>query len=358
MADQKLQTRNVFIDTSIFVSENFSVNGTKFETLIGLAQNEQVFVKSTEITIREIEVKIKEAVQDAEKAIVQTRKKARILRNLGPKSEYKRVFDVFPTERIVNRIKKQFKSYLKKSNTKILQALKIRPNCVFDKYFNNEPPFGSEKKKSEFPDAFMLFALEKWCEQNGQNIYVITKDNDMKAACTCSERLLYIPTLQEFLELVLRNNLALTKLIHQRFAKNQDKIKSIVKEKVQDLWIWLEDQDGEATITSVYEVILGNESIIKMSDFSATVEFDATISFQAEISYDDLDTASYDSEEKRLIAWQKIEDTVEREVTLPVELAFEFSPDDNEHFLLHHVMINDGEPFRIWADEEAETFYK
>lgn len=353
-----LLTRNVFIDTSIFVSENFNVQGTKFDSLAALAREERVFIKSSDITLREIICNLEEVVETAATVIQKTKKEARILRNLGLKSSYHAIFTEFPTAEIISKLTKQIKRFFKSSNTEILPALKVSPSSVFDKYFTKKPPFGLGKKKTEFPDAFVLSALEKWCDKTQQEIYVISQDNDMASLCSGSGKLIHLPSLQAFLEIVIAHDNNLAQLVHERFQRNTENIKELVSEELKETYIGLSDEDGEGEVTSVLEVSFDEVSIIKMTDGIATLELQAKIVFTSNIWFDDLATASYDSEEGRLIPWRKIEEEVEREVVVPVELSFEFSKDDEEYFLLHHIMINNGEPLRIWVDEDAKTFYK
>jgi len=350
--------RNVFIDTSIFVSENFNIAGTKFKTLAYLAQANRIYIKSSDITYREIISNIEENVESAEKSIHKTKKEARILRNLGHKSSYKALFADFPRDKIVDKISKQIRRYFISSKIEIIRALKTSPAVVFDKYFNKKPPFGLEKKKSEFPDAFVLSALEDWCDKNNQSIFVISHDPDMASACCSSERLEYLPSLQAFLGLVIDHDQAIAKLAHERFQRNVANIRNLISDQLEGSYVFLKDQDGEGTITSISEIILGDPSIINITDQVVTFEFQSKVFITADIWFKDLDTATYDSEEKRLIPWRDIEQEVEREVDLPVELSFTFSSEDDSYFLLHHILVNDGEPFDIWVDEDTKTFYK
>lgn len=221
----ELLTRNVFIDTSIFVAENFNVKGTKFESLASLAQEARVFIKSSDITLREIICNLEESVETAAKGIQKTKTEARILRNLGSKSSYNAIFAEFPTAEIVARLTKQIRGYFTVSKTEILPALKIRPSTVFDKYFTKKPPFGLSKKKAEFPDAFVLSALEQWCDKTQQQIYVISQDPDMTSACSGSVKLIHLPSLQALLELVIAHDEKLAQLAHERFQSNTERIK-------------------------------------------------------------------------------------------------------------------------------------
>lgn len=353
-----LFTRNVFIDTSVFVAENFNFKGTKFETLASMAQQDRILVKSTDITFAEIISNIRESVEEAEKTILKAKTKARVLKNLGAESPYRTIFSDFPQDDIIQQLVKQLEDYFRFSKTETISALDTSPSTVFEKYFGKKPPFGLGKKKSEFPDAFVLAALDGWCKQSGQKVFVISQDSDMASVCRDSETLLYLPSLENFLELVIAKDEELSQLAHERLQKNSERIKTLISDELEDTLVILMDQDGEGTITSVHDISLGAPSIIQINNHVATFEFQCSISFAAEVCFDDLDTASYDSEEGRLIPWREIERDVEREIETSVELAFAFSSDDADYFLLHHIMINDGEPLKLWADEDAETYYK
>lgn len=50
---------------------------------------------------------------------------------------------------------------------------------VFNKYFAKEKPFGSKSKKDEFPDAFVIASLEKYAEVNNiSQIIILSTDSD------------------------------------------------------------------------------------------------------------------------------------------------------------------------------------
>lgn len=65
---------------------------------------------------------------------------------------------------------------------------------VVDLYFKKSPPF-SERKKEEFPDAFILMALEGWAEENEVKVIVIAKDGDWRQFCEHSPNLVYVDDL-------------------------------------------------------------------------------------------------------------------------------------------------------------------
>lgn len=61
---------------------------------------------------------------------------------------------------------------------------------VLDDYFAARVPFEpTGDKKSEFPDAFALVTLERWCEKAGRQVIVVTEDQGCLAACDASPHL-------------------------------------------------------------------------------------------------------------------------------------------------------------------------
>ena len=71
-------------------------------------------------------------------------------------------------------------------------------NDVFDDYFNARPPFRAEgEKKHEFPDAFILKGLKKYCENNpDETILVISDDSDWKNALEGNKQVIVISDLE------------------------------------------------------------------------------------------------------------------------------------------------------------------
>jgi len=71
---------------------------------------------------------------------------------------------------------------------------------VFERYFKQTPPFGGGGKKHEFPDAFVILAVEQWCKQNQESMYVVSGDQDFAEACAELNALHHFGKLDEFLD--------------------------------------------------------------------------------------------------------------------------------------------------------------
>lgn len=83
----------------------------------------------------------------------------------------------------------------------VVENLPIAGNLedVVDWYFEIRPPF-SEKKTKEFPDAFILSALDQHHKQHHANIAVVGFDGDFRQACEGRRYILYFPDLEKYIE--------------------------------------------------------------------------------------------------------------------------------------------------------------
>ena len=74
---------------------------------------------------------------------------------------------------------------------------------VFEKYFATKPPFGTENKKSEFPDAFVVNGLVEWTQKNAEPLYVISGDKPFQNACQPHKTLDEYATLSTLLDRII-----------------------------------------------------------------------------------------------------------------------------------------------------------
>lgn len=83
----------------------------------------------------------------------------------------------------------------------VVENLPIAGNLeeVIDWYFDIRPPF-SEKKPKEFPDAFILSALDQHHKHHHANIAVVGFDGDFRQACESRRYILYFPDLEKYIE--------------------------------------------------------------------------------------------------------------------------------------------------------------
>ncbi len=184
---------NLYIDTEIFVN-----NGLKLDTE-GFRSLKDTFVKDglrllvpkmmEREFFRHYENKAEEGAKQLEKAHTAYPVSALLL-DLPSKNEVEK--------RCLVEVKQQWETFKEHF---IIEELPL-VGCLEDIvgwYFEVKPPF-SERKKKEFPDAFILSALEQYHHKHKASIAVVTADEDYKNACQSRQYIAYYSDLNEYIK--------------------------------------------------------------------------------------------------------------------------------------------------------------
>jgi hypothetical protein len=349
-----LKTRNVFLDTSVLMNENYGIKSTAFKSLMSLCRMDKAFLKLTDVTLREVEAHIEKGLAAANEALETKTRDTKILRNFDG---FEALFRTLDENRLRTELMKLLQAEFKSANADIISAANISALLVFDKYFLKQPPFSSSKKKAEFPDAFVLTAIEDWCEQRKQWLYVVSSDGDMHLACRDEGPLFHLKSIGEFVDLILRNEDDETEFLAQLFVDNPHQIIEAITEEFEDHTIYLKDEDGSGE-PSVTSVSLGSAAVVMVAEDEVGLELDATISFSIAVSYADRNSISYDNEEHKSYVWNYEDADLERTETVPVEITIEYEPNNKIEYQVTAVTLNNGEPVKIYVDEDAKTHWK
>lgn len=352
---KKLRTSHIFLDTEVFISANFQFNSGNLNRLKELSKNGKISIHLTDITKREVEANIEKNVRQTSNSIDRIKKEIKILRNV---SSYQPVF-YFNKKEVRNELIQQFHDFLSLTGTNIFLTKDVSVESVFEKYFNQQPPFGEGDKKSEFPDAFAITAIENWCRDNKQFIYVISNDGDMKSACVADSYLLSLAKLEELFDIITSEEDELGELAQKLFNEIELNIKENIIDKFEDLGFYLQDcYEGEVHSVEVNSVELLDKYLVESVDDVLVFQVTARIRFSSEFSYPDPDMTYYDREDKQYIVLETIDDTFEETLELPVEVEITFNRDEPHDPELQNVSIETNGSIWISALEDKAYPYK
>ncbi len=185
---------SLYIDTQVFVR-----NGYRFDTQV-FTQLLDTFVKGgirlliPEMMERELLRKFDEQAEKVAQALINAHKTHPIpslsLVDLPPKDELKsKCYDELICQW------ETFKEHF------FVERLPIVGNLedTIDWYFKKEPPF-SERKPKEFPDAFILSALEHYHKEHKANIAVVSGDGDFREVCARRRFIAHFSSLDEYIK--------------------------------------------------------------------------------------------------------------------------------------------------------------
>ena len=344
-------SRRIFIDTSEFEGQNFNFEATVFKALEGLVDNGHITVVLTDVTVSEVKNRIRERVREAVETQSTFRGKAKILQAINS-SDVKAAVKPLDADDISSTVISSFDDLVKRLRAETIGIDDVKPSNVFSQYFDRRPPFGVGKKKHEFPDAFILEALRQLALKDGNPINVVSRDGDMVAACADSEGLLVRQERFSGLvdEITSEADRSATNWVRKEVEVHRDLIVDEVTQKFEWLGFWLEDQDGDVGDVEVTYVDVDEPSIITLDGENAVVQIPASIDFGADVSYDDLETASYDSEDKRLFPWRTIEKRVQNSIAVTVEILFSYEVGDSDQFKINRLTIDNDSDIGIMAE--------
>ena len=221
----------VFLDTEVFVHGNFDYKSARFKSLMTLASEGRTQVFLTELTLREIEAKLRSRV---DRAVTSINPHA-VLKN-SDLPHVKALFDKLDAAPIQQKLAGQLKKYLKAAKATILPVPPAVLPLVLEAYFEKQPPFGPGKNKAEFPDALALETLRAWCAKNKSSMAVVSPDQGVKAACAEDDALHQFDDLAAYLDALFASDEALSSFVREMVLAAHDPIFEKAKKEFPSLF--------------------------------------------------------------------------------------------------------------------------
>ena len=184
---------SLYIDTQVFVQNGYRFDTQAFTHLLDTFVKGGIRLLIPEMMKRELLRKFDEQAIKAANDLIKANEAHPInslsLIDLPPKDELE--------SKCYQEMVRQWETFKQHFIVEKLPLVGDLDNVV-DWYFKKEPPF-SEKPK-EFPDAFILSALEHYHKEHRANIAVVSKDGDFAKACTMRRFIAYYPDLDEYIK--------------------------------------------------------------------------------------------------------------------------------------------------------------
>ncbi|MES9902150.1 MAG: PIN domain-containing protein [Sedimenticola sp.] len=325
--------RLIFIDTSEFKGANFNYSGPRLSTVSDRVAADHIEVGMPNLTKEEIIAGLDEATRKSKRAIANTRKEARVLKNLDNELS-SALFAPFDREDIKGKLVSKLENYMAQIHVRELDYDGSDPGKIFELYFSQQAPFGEGKKKSEFPDAFALSILSEWGLSEEKTVLIASSDGDFKNGAKHFLNVEYVGNLQELLERIAYEFDELPTVAKTACKTLTNDIEQNVSEDFLNLGFVLNDQDGDVDDTRILNISLETHLLhvraLNEEETEAMFDLVATIDYEVDLSYGDQNTAIYDSEEGKLIYMETAYETVQQIDILQGELTITINTQDRE----------------------------
>ena len=315
-------SETVFLDTSIFKAENYFAPDNRIHTLSDLARKGKIHLVMSTITCQEVRKHIKSDIRAAWKAFDH---EIRPLRNNPDLDAWRKSTN---EKQEIDAALKLFDDFLAEAAVTVLDYSYCSDvEIVFNQYFGRRKPFGDGMKKDEFPDAFVLAALEKYAIEKHSTIVVLSQDSDISGYE--SARLRH-EDYRQYVSDKLKEGAALEAL-NVRLVQDKEYLESCVQkeafEYLDDFRIYMSylnhlDVTGHDVKKVSVEINAANYEVIAIHPNYIEIELLSDVDFIVAVDYHDFDTATYDSEDRR---WYGVEDgTYEINATATVPLTLKY----------------------------------
>ena len=187
---------SLYIDTEVFVRHGYRFDTQAFTQLLDTFVKGGIRLLIPEMMERELLRKFDEQATKAAKALINAHKTHPIVSL--PLIE-------LPTEeelqaKCYQKMVCQWETFKQHFMIEELPLVERNLKEAVDWYFSKEPPFSNPKKSKEFPDAFILSALEHYHKEHKANIAVVSEDGDFRKACALRRFIEHFSKLDEYIK--------------------------------------------------------------------------------------------------------------------------------------------------------------
>jgi hypothetical protein len=222
----------------------------------------------------------------------------------------------------------KFDEYLESAKKITILAINDFSNSkeIFDDYFSSRPPFDLEKKKHEFPDAFMLQGILQKSLMDGELYYLISSDPDwLRFSNLNSSNLRCLEKLSSFTDLISCQDRHFREVFESLIRAKEPEIKNYLREILTNQFYFAENHDYEIADFKVDRVEIVDKNIINYNSESALCLLEGNYDLDFYFSYEDSMDGFYDREDQKFIFMgdtMRGSDSIELTYSIEIHLDF------------------------------------
>lgn len=363
---------NVTIDTNIFEANKFDFGtDSTLSLLVKNVQNGKIKLVLSDIVIREVE---KHIYRRDENVCGKARKLRKEYLDILPEQYLvdigMEIYVQIPNkEEVYNQANNVFYNFLEDCKVERLDIDSINLETIIEDYFSVRPPFeNSEKKRKEFPDAFIAQEIKNHFGSD-EIVAIISQDKGFKKACGDNNNYLFFNSLGELFNTLNKSEEEYAHAI-EIIKSNDDHILCSIKEMIDDSCVDVRgltyDRDGVVDGYDYDETFLESYSLSGMKIHTIDDIDEDTITASLWIYgnmavncyCEDIDNAAWDSEEEEYIFVELKHILEKHNMRFPCRIELNKKAKKVRVLPFKIVLGQDSRKSRIEIDDEQENMYR
>lgn len=321
-----LESKTVFIDTCIFRNSNFCLDNSVFSEFKRLCRAGQFELVTTAITRQEIACRLQDQASEAYAGLSRFKDKTRLLNRMHKR--FGKSYHTISIQGLFRELDNAVKRFFKDCKAKTLQLPSKATQNVLRKYFAQEKPFQEGKKKSEFPDAFVIESLAALRTK----VYVISADGDFEGA---SANIIKLKDLGELLHLYNSRASETAEYIRSLILKtHHDKVFNEIEAKLQRVVIRVKDAESiVGCSTRLLEIV--DAWIVSVDRTRAKLSLDIRFEITGDVIYSSHQGDSYYGV------------GLEHKETATIQMEVGFDLNDERHFHIFEIGLDEIDELEV-----------
>lgn len=363
---------NVTIDTNIFEANKYDFGAdSTMSLLVKNVQNGRIKLVLSNIVISEVEKHICRCVDNVCGKARKLRKEyldilpEQYLVDIGMG-----IYVQIPNKKTIHQSAKDvFSKFLEDCRVERLDTGSINLEDILEDYFAVRPPFeNSEKKRKEFPDAFIAEEIKKRFGSD-EIVAIVSQDNGFIKACTNSKNHMFFSSLGDLFNTLSKNEEEYTSAL-EFIKSSNDSIIQTISEMIDDSCVEVHglsyDRDGIAYGYDYDETYLDHCNLLDMKlhtidDIDGNI-ITASLWIHGNITvncyFDDLDNAIWDSEEKEYVFLEQKNILEKHDARFPCRVELDSKTDEIRVLPFNIVLGEDSRKSRVEIDNEQKNLYR
>ena len=291
----------VFLDSNEYKRCGHNFSSTPMRKIQELAEKETIYLLITNVVMGEVSEHIKENVQAFAEDQKQLAHKAGCIRNIPELIDIIRKIDVDAAH---EKAQQAFQTFLEHTKCEILSSNDINNDALLADFFAHRFPFEDHiKKAAEFKDAFIVYALRKYVEENDVKIYVVSADTGLRESFFGDNRFLLFSKsddlfayITKIVEVIPAEN---AKLI-QQFIDDPDTFEQLVnriEDAIYSSGVWIEDAEDDADVEAIEVKCITLSYLDDLSDNVLPIHIGVKVRLTVDYTCIDEDNSYWDKED-------------------------------------------------------------